>query len=691
MPIFALGLGELQTNSALNQPFEAELELFATPSELEDLEVKLASQDDFDRAGIERLPVLNALRFRVTRQDGRNIVLITSRQSIPEPYLNFLVEVNWSRGRLLREFTVLLDPPELLGGEAAPVQAPRAGDTTDSVTAIPVPAPTPSTPSAPADSRSPSGAIVYGPIEKNEKLWNIATELQGEAPQATVPQVMMALLRNNPEAFIDANVNRVKAGYILRIEDPADIYSMTPQEARERFSNQYQLWLDYKQQRALAAERRKRERELADYRTRMDQDMDTTATGEGTLTLVRPEGEKSVGGHLDSAEQGSGEESEEIQNLRRQLSDAEDSAAIARRENEAMHERLKSMEDQLAALQQLMEVRSDELTALQQELDIEQVEGGLDASDGSEMQGGGWQDTLIAKFKSMLKSLQDNPQTTGIVGGALFLFLTALWLIMRRRKESDLGNYRFAQAPVDSFNYKDQWTDTDELPQEQVNEWISQPQPASSRRQEMEEDPVTQADIFIAYGNLNAAIDVMQEATRKSPDNAEYHRKLDELKARRGSDSSAVMLDEPDSTDSSASATPEIDLSDENDLLTDDDLLDFEKEMAQTPEQKSADDDIDSAMADFGLDVGEDDDLGTGTKTGNDSSDQGLDFDLSDIHGELEQLTTDEADSSSISANESIEDFDLNELADELEQIKDTEIDADEAQPSSSDEMNEPD
>ena len=123
MQVYALGLGELQTHSALNQPFDADLEILTTnPTELSGLEVRLASPEDFSRAGIERLPVLNALRFKLVKKGGRDYVHISSRQAILEPYLNFLVEVNWSRGRLLREFTVLLDPPELLGGEAAGLQ-----------------------------------------------------------------------------------------------------------------------------------------------------------------------------------------------------------------------------------------------------------------------------------------------------------------------------------------------------------------------------------------------------------------------------------------------------------------------------------------------------------------------------------------------------------------------------------------
>jgi pilus assembly protein FimV len=129
---WALGLGEIHLNSALNEPMRAEIDLIAaSPDELTALHAELASRDAFTRYGIDRPPFLSTLTFKVGKgKDGRDVLLVRSTDAIPEPFVTFLVEVNWARGRLMREYTVLLDPPVYTPGETAssstPVTAPAS-------------------------------------------------------------------------------------------------------------------------------------------------------------------------------------------------------------------------------------------------------------------------------------------------------------------------------------------------------------------------------------------------------------------------------------------------------------------------------------------------------------------------------------------------------------------------------------
>jgi len=121
---FALGLGEIEVNSFLNQPLSAEIEvLSARPGEIDDLLVSLASRDAFTRAGLERPRHLSELRFEVKKNEAGDsaVILVTTRAAVKEPFLNFLVEADWSQGRLLREFTILLDPP-FYADQPAPVE-----------------------------------------------------------------------------------------------------------------------------------------------------------------------------------------------------------------------------------------------------------------------------------------------------------------------------------------------------------------------------------------------------------------------------------------------------------------------------------------------------------------------------------------------------------------------------------------
>ena len=143
--VMGLGLGEIRLNSALNEPLSAEIDLVAaTPEEVGALQAQLASAEVFQRYGLDRPAYLNSIEFRVGRgQDGRSVLLVRSSEAISEPFVSFLVDVNWSRGRLLREYTVLLDPPVMAAAGDGPAPAAIAAPTS-----MPAPAPAPSAPAA---------------------------------------------------------------------------------------------------------------------------------------------------------------------------------------------------------------------------------------------------------------------------------------------------------------------------------------------------------------------------------------------------------------------------------------------------------------------------------------------------------------------------------------------------------------
>jgi Tfp pilus assembly protein FimV len=126
---WALGLGEIHLNSALNEPMNADIDIIAaTPEELTALRATLAPREAFTRYGIDRPPFLSSFTFKVIKKDGRDVLNVRSGESVPEPFVTFLVDVNWARGHLMREYTVLLDPPVYTPGEnagsSAPVTAP---------------------------------------------------------------------------------------------------------------------------------------------------------------------------------------------------------------------------------------------------------------------------------------------------------------------------------------------------------------------------------------------------------------------------------------------------------------------------------------------------------------------------------------------------------------------------------------
>ena len=129
---FALGLGDIQLKSALNQPLDAQIEILgATPQDLRDLHATVAGRETFNRYGLDYPQMLGSFHFSVEKgADGRDVLRVTSPQPVTEPFLTFLVEADWARGRLLREYTVLLDPPIYAPGPSQLASAPVAAPTT---------------------------------------------------------------------------------------------------------------------------------------------------------------------------------------------------------------------------------------------------------------------------------------------------------------------------------------------------------------------------------------------------------------------------------------------------------------------------------------------------------------------------------------------------------------------------------
>jgi pilus assembly protein FimV len=160
---FAVGLGSLQSKSALNEPFSGRIEILgATADDFDTLKASLASPAQFQRAGIDLLPVLSTLRFSIEDTgSGKDYITVTSREPIREPFLNFLLEVNWLNGRLVREYTILLDPPlyDPNRRRVATVSAPSPTAATIPTPAAPPPS---STTPAVATPRPPRVPAPYG-------------------------------------------------------------------------------------------------------------------------------------------------------------------------------------------------------------------------------------------------------------------------------------------------------------------------------------------------------------------------------------------------------------------------------------------------------------------------------------------------------------------------------------------------
>ena len=227
---WGLGLGEITLNSYLNEPLAAEVELLDVQSlTAEDVRVRLATQEAFDRLGVDRAYFLTSINFEVVIEGGVGKILLTTTKPLLEPYLDFLVETRWPDGRLLREYTVLVDLPSTPSGAPAADLGKDGGATsaTEPSASAASGGPRLAQPeTAPdrdydrdAESRPRAGGRYL--VQSNDTLWEIAAEA---APAgASIEQTMLATVQMNSDAFAGGNINGLKAGYVLEMPGERDI------------------------------------------------------------------------------------------------------------------------------------------------------------------------------------------------------------------------------------------------------------------------------------------------------------------------------------------------------------------------------------------------------------------------------------------------------------------------------------
>jgi len=217
----AAGLGKLTVLSALGQPLRAEIELTAVSGdEAAGLAAKLASPEAFKAANIDFNPALLSLRFNVEQRGGRQFIRVSSTQPLNEPFVDMLLELSWNNGRLVREYTFLLDPAELRAtqsAQVAPSETARAraesAPAANASAAAPAAEPRsrrPARAEAPADTASSRYRVRQG-----DSLGRIAAQLK--PVDVSLDMMLVALYRANPDAFIGNNMNRLKSGRILSV------------------------------------------------------------------------------------------------------------------------------------------------------------------------------------------------------------------------------------------------------------------------------------------------------------------------------------------------------------------------------------------------------------------------------------------------------------------------------------------
>ena len=367
----ALGLGDIAVKSSLNQPLEAEISLLEV-RDLTSAEVKsrLASPEEFSKAGVDRQFFLTGLTFTPEiSSSGKNVIRVSSKQPVKEPYLNFLVEVIWPNGRLLREYTLLLDPP--LYAPQQVIYAPELAATPAAATIQPSSQARRQVPPRRAPAASTPQVAQGGEyrVQKNDTLWDIASRVKGSG---SVHQAMLAIQDLNPNAFVNGNINRMKSGQVLRLPDAQAINRRTHNQAVAQVNQQNQNW------------------KAGTSPALAERQLDATRRAEAGATPAAIEKKDSLrlvsdatGQSQQAADQGT---DAEIRALQDKLARSEEFLDSTILEKEELQSRVEDLSSQLEKLQRLIELKDNQLAQLQNadellaELPTEDTESTTEAS-----------------------------------------------------------------------------------------------------------------------------------------------------------------------------------------------------------------------------------------------------------------------------------------------------------------------
>lgn len=536
----ALGLGEIDVRSALNEPFDAQVTLTsATNEQLETLRVSIASSEAFARAGIPRTAILREFEFAVERSgDGKPVIRISTDDPIREPFMDFLLEAAWPSGRMLKQYTILVDPPYTMPAAppapvAAVTPAPRA-----QVAVTPAQAPgrqpvtAPSTAPARVAATPGPAPSTYGPVKRNDTLWKIASQVR-PGSDISMEQMMLALQRANPDAFAGNNINNLQRGAVLQVPSREEILTQSAAEARAETRRQHAEWRD-------------RTSQPAEPEATVAAAPAAEPVTESRLQLVAPdeelvEGSAVPGATGEAAEAGAGEEAvaapatEEA--LRQELTLANEEAEARRAEAGELQSRVSELESQLTDMQRLLELKDEQLASIQSGLtdqeasEAEAVAEAADATETSTIEDEAVTETakateqpLADKALGLVDRMMNNPVLSGLGVIVAMLLGGIIWAATRQKRSDNL----FDEPTLES-QLAEAGREAAEKKPVSISDKAILSDMAAGESGMAETDPVKEADIFLAYGRVQQAEDVLMGGLEKDPSNRELKLKLMEV------------------------------------------------------------------------------------------------------------------------------------------------------------------
>lgn len=565
--VFAAGLGKLNVMSGLGEPLKADIELIAvTPEELSSITAAIASEDVYATQGIEKPASHNTIKVIIAKNaSGVPILKLQSAQPINEPFLDMLIQVDWVSGRLLREYTVLLDPPGYTGEIDASTQAVQATTVksqeslpSDSVQNDTMSGETMTRPLAKSKKSSPSKAKPAEAMPREAKptedvmpsgdasgeeylthsgdtLAKIARDMKPEG--ISLEQMLVGLYQSNPDAFQGNNINRLKVGQIIRRPSEEALSAITRREASKEIKVQTANWNAYRNKLAGI---------VADA-VPSDTEVNTQSAGGKIKNAAEDKSMPSSAGTKDVVRLSAGDavasnaNADNSKSLQDKVSALQEEATAREKSVKEAQDRTASLEKQIADMQKLLALKNAVMSDLQKQAEVQTsaeenpiIKPLENAPVATEPAKPAVQ--LAPELEqSLLDSILDTLNTPLLlpVGGVLAV-LGGGWMYLRKKREKNLADFDQWIMTSGALKTNTVFGNTASATLDTGDTSLLTDISHSSNSGTIDSndvDPIAEAEVYMAYGRDAQAEEILKDAITKEPKRYELHLKLLEMYA----------------------------------------------------------------------------------------------------------------------------------------------------------------
>lgn len=554
----ALGLGEINAKSYLNQKLNAELSLHSLRAgDLEELEVRMADQRDYQRAQIPWQEWMGKVKFSVERNaKGVAFVRMTTKEAIREPFLNFLVKAVWANGRVLKQYTLLIDPERatvptdnVTPLEAADTSESREEDKVEteqrtSTTPPPIEPirqtervepvrPRVNTPPPPVSDFGSDEAESTYRVKRGDYAWRLARERANQINQRTgqnvsIQQVLMALLEANPDAFVNNNANRMKSGVVVKL--PGNVSSWSKQDAINELAKQNASWRQYQQVVAQGASdvavSTSGQSGLVDNEEAADAVVPEVPTDNPSFEVLSADKQASIKNKLKLANEGISTKIEEQRELKAKVAKVEDQVKNLDSLIDVQMQKLAALGSQKPKERTLADIQNDAAAATADEPQIATSSNPVEQPDDLEIID---EPEETSGFMSML----NNPKVVGLLVGVILVFAALIWIV--RRRSMNLDEFQESILTNAGANTNSELTQTLSggggmaSNSSMMGDFATSGLTSGIQSEVNVMDPLAEADVYLAYGRFQHAEELMKEAISKEPARLEFKGKLLEI------------------------------------------------------------------------------------------------------------------------------------------------------------------